>query len=311
MRSCVLQFVRRGRLAVAVGLVVGCVAAPAPSVTAHAPRATASTAPPPPSASASARVGSAPPACSVARALVAMPTLDLDAAVPRLESKCGAGDSLACAWLGWTLEARVRDAATGSAADAWESRAAGGLDLGVCEGQAARTCSGVTSGMGCCDRGIRSCPDGCEAACHDARAAFETKTIGTLDAACKANRALACHAVGMIYGYGAAVSEIGNLVEGDVQRARDRFARGCELGLGLSCFQLASALENSDVPSENAMRIEQLEQRACDLGAGPGCLALGLRFAKRGAAASARAYEKKACALGMPLVCRDLASTTK
>jgi hypothetical protein len=242
----------------------------------------------------------APPvdACAAARSIAQTRALDLGATFDELDHDCDAGDAAACAWLGWNEEAHASDADRRAHAHALFEEAAlkSTFDLGACEGRASRECSGIESGMSCCDRGIRACAAGCESVCDAARAALRSRTLDVLDASCASGRALACHVAGMLYAYGGAEEDVGIVVEQDGARARERFRRGCDLGLGIACVQAAQETDD-----------EALEKRACDRGAAAGCHALAAHQARRRDATAARTSEQRACALGMPLVCDDLA----
>ncbi len=242
--------------------------------------------------------------CAAPKALIASAPLDIASATPTLDARCEAGDEVECAWVAWTLEASAHDpAARATASDRLRAAGAGAFDLGACEGRATRECQGITSGASCCDRGLLGCELGCEDACRDARAVARNHTLGVLEPACTAGRALACHVAGMMYAFGASAGGVGVIVEQDSALALARFARGCDLGLGMACHAQGMMLESTADVSVSS-RVDALDRRACDLGAGAGCREL----ASRHDGASSAALYRRACDLGMPMVCKDLAS---
>src|SRR5271169_6595216 len=121
--------------------------------------------------------------------MTAQPAMDLDAPADRLEAACDAGDAMSCAWLMWTHEAQAKEPAHQTEAKYFGEKAAlshAVFDLGACEGVAARECTGIETGMSCCDRGILGCPEGCESDCEQARAAARAHTVDVLESACTA-----------------------------------------------------------------------------------------------------------------------------
>lgn len=243
-----------------------------------------------------------PDRCSVAHRLASAPVLDI-ASPERLAAACDADDAPSCAWLGWTREVGTRAGEDRADALSWFQRASmqSSFDLGACSAWTSRTCEGIHSGSSCCDRGIIGCPEGCEAECDRARTAARAATLGVLDPACDADDRVACLVAGVVYQEGAAVSGVGTIVELDRVAAKVRLTRACALDVGVACFELGIALEDSD-PS----RADTLERRACRLGAAAGCRAVARRLIEHGSETLAHPFDERACRLGMPLVCADL-----
>jgi hypothetical protein len=91
------------------------------------------------------------------------------------------------------------------------------------------------------------------------------KAVPLYRQACDGHVASACTALGYIY-------SLGKSVPADADRSREFFARGCDAGDKMACYEAAQ--DYSEVRRDKA-RAASFYQKSCDLGLARSCLILG------------------------------------
>ncbi len=198
------------------------------------------------------------------------------------------------------------------------------FELGGCE-DASLWADGLLGRSTHCCRLGSECKAGCEGACGRAVKTIQARVIAPLRRLCGRGDPIACHVVATALTFGGYRDGIGRLVEQDASsKAGPMFEVACNGGLALGCLALASEVLRrweeafppkkryaepavSPPPAAVIDRVKALNDRACRLGAAPGCVAVGRAFERAGKNREAFGWYERACKVGMPAVCNDLA----